>query len=129
MPSSCETKCQKKILCRSGLATPSARLNGNSPAQQYQKLKDLIRDYKVAELNFSGGVRFLHLQEISLILRAQENIKLYSKASHIPEPVPFYVHVKRKNGLKNPSFLACSEHDGDLNYFYRYPDAQVKYWL
>ena len=97
--------------------------------QQYQKLKDLIRDYKVAELNFSGGVRFLHFQEISLILRAQENIKLYSKASHIPEPVPFYVHVKRKNGLKNPSFLACSEHDGDLNYFYRYPDAQVKYWV
>ena len=47
MPSSCETKCQKKILCRSGLATPSARLNGNSPAQQYQKLKIIQKSVRV----------------------------------------------------------------------------------
>ena len=47
MPSSCETKCQKKITCRSGLATQNARLNGNSPAQQYQKLKIIQKSVRV----------------------------------------------------------------------------------
>ncbi len=47
MPSSCETKCQKKTTCRSGLATQNARLNGNSPAQQYQKLKIIQKTIRV----------------------------------------------------------------------------------
>ena len=47
MPADCEIQCHKTIHCMSGLATGNARLNGNQPAQQYQRLRLIQKTVRV----------------------------------------------------------------------------------
>lgn len=96
---------------------------------QLERLDQLISSDKIGPLNFSGGVKVYSFSQLLLVVKKDKKVNFTTIASQIPERVPFYSQVTKKNALKNPPLIGPVGDGKHLNYSYRFNESEVIYWI